>query len=359
MSTADLTAAVNARTGLLDVYKAGGIDLLEPGAFSPLVIRDNADPWGMKVRSFRAVAGRFAAATPEQAARFSGIREGGLEPVRVIEDGEVRTVVEAVLSHGDSRLVLRYKIPKRGAEIEIDVRVFWAERDTMLKLGLAPRLRAARFRGQVAYGADELPSNGDEAVAQKWLALVSETDGAALTLVNDGVYGSDWDGVELRQSLLRSPAYAADTWEDKLAVAQDRFIPRQDIGERSFRFWLRGGPLEERMEAIDREALAHNEGPYVLAYFPPGGGKRTQAGVVVDGPAVEVTALKRSEDGKDIVIRLFEPTGRARRAVVRLPALGARTTVRLKGFEIKTLRYNKRTGKFAETDLLERKLRKA
>ncbi|MGZ5423618.1 MAG: glycosyl hydrolase-related protein, partial [Candidatus Aminicenantales bacterium] len=246
-----------------------------------------------------------------------------------------------------------------GSEIEIDVRVFWAERDMMLKLGLAPKLRAARFMGQVAYGADELPSNGDEAVAQKWLALVSKTDKAALTLVNDGIYGSDWDGVELRQSLLRSPAYAADTWEDRLAVARDRFIPRQDTGERSFRFWLRGGPLEGRMEAIDREALAHNETPYVLAYFPPGGGKRADAGVVVDGAAVEVTAFKRSEDGRDVVIRLFEPTGRPRRATVKLPALGARTAVRFKGFEIKTLRYNRRSGRFVETDLLERKPGKA
>jgi len=47
----------------------------------------------------------------------------------------------------------------------------------MLKLGLKPRLRAARFFGQVAYGAVELPSNGDEAVAQKWLALISPRTG--------------------------------------------------------------------------------------------------------------------------------------------------------------------------------------
>jgi len=358
VATADLTAAVNARTGLLETFKAGGFDLLEPGAFAPLVVRDNADPWGMKVRSFRAVTGRFVLATPEEAARFSGIREGGLAPARVIEDGEVRTVVEAVLAYGASRLVLRYKIPKRGTEIEVDARVFWAERDTMLKLGLTPRLRTARFVGQVAYGADELPSNGDEAVAQKWLALVSAADGAALTVANDGVYGSDWDGVELRLSLLRSPAYAADTWEDRLAVARDRFIPRQDTGERSFRFWLSGGPIEARMEAIDREALVHNETPYVLAYCPPGAGKRSAAGVVVEGAAVEVTAFKRSEDGRDIIVRLFEPTGRARSAVVKLPALGARAAVRLKGFEVKTLRYDRRTRKFAETDLLERKPRK-
>jgi len=355
VTTPDLTAAVGAGTGLLDVYRAGGLDLLEPGAFAPLVIRDNADPWGMKVRSFRALAGRFDLATPEETARFCGLREGRLDPVRVIEDGRVRAVIEAVFARGDSHLVLRYKIPKRGTEIEVDVRVLWAERDTMLKLGLRPKLAMARFLGQVAYGADELPSNGDEAVAQKWLAVVSEKDGAALTVVNDGVYGSDWDGMDLRLSLLRSPAYAADTWEDRLAVAQDRFIPRQDIGERSFRFWLKGSPLAERMESVDREALAHNERPYVLAYFPPASGKKAGAGVAVDGAAVEVTAFKKSEDGRDIIIRLFEPTGRPRRAVVRLPALGARTSVRLEGFEIKTLRYDRRRGRFAETDLLERR----
>lgn len=355
VETPDLTAAVDARTGLLAAYKPGGRDLLAPGAFRALVIRDNADPWGMKVRSFRAVAGHFAAASPEQAARFAGLREGVLAPVRVVEDGEVRTVVEAVFAHGDSRLLLHYKIPKRGTEIEVGVRVFWAERDAMLKLGLTPRLRGARFMGQVAYGADELPSNGDEAVAQKWLALVSETDDAALTVANDGTYGSDWDGIELRLSLLRSPAYAADTWEDRLAVAGDRFVPRQDTGERMFTFWLDGGPREARLNEIGRQALVHNETPYVLAYCPPGGGKRAAAGAVVEGPAVELAAFKRSEDGRDAVVRLFEPTGRPRRVTVKVAALGAKAAVRLKGFEIKTLRYDKRAKRFVETDLLERR----
>jgi alpha-mannosidase len=355
VSTADLVASVNARTGLLDVYRAGGADLLAPGAFAPLVIRDNADPWGMKVVRFRSLEGSFTAATPEEAARFAGLRTGTLAPVRVIEDGEVRAVVEAILAHGASRLALRYKIPKRGTEIEVEVRVFWAERDTMLKLGLTPKLRAARFLGQVAFGADELPSNGDEAVAQKWLALVSDADGAALTVVNDGVYGSDWNGSELRLSLLRSPAYAADTWEDQLAVARDRFVPRQDTGERAFRFWLAGGPAAERLERVGREALAHNETPYALAYFPPGGRARKLAGLVVEGDAVEVPAFKRSEDGRDAVVRLFEPTGRPRRVVVKVPALGARTAVRLGGFEVRTLRLDRRTRTFVETDLLERK----
>ncbi|MFO7733591.1 MAG: glycoside hydrolase family 38 C-terminal domain-containing protein, partial [Candidatus Aminicenantes bacterium] len=355
VETGDLVAAVNARTGLLDRYRAGAVDFLEAGAFAPLVIADNADPWGMKVRSFRNLEGRFALADPGEAARISGLRGEGLPSVRLIEDGPVRAVVEAVLCYGNSAVILTYKLPKRGAGIEVDVRVLWNEKDKMLKLSLPSKLRSPRFRGQVAFGADELPSDGDEAVSQKWLALVSEADQAAFTVVNDGVHGSDFRDGELRLSLLRSPAYAADTWEDRLAVVRDRFVPRQDQGERLFRFWINGGSLEERMESIGREAQVRNERPYVLAYGPPGTGRKPKPALVLDGQAVECSALKKSEDGRDVVVRLFEPTGRERAVTLKLPVFGARAKVRLKGFEVKTLRFDRRAKAFVETDLLERR----
>jgi alpha-mannosidase len=358
VTTDDLVASVDTRTGLLDRYEVKGRPHLLSGAFRPLVIKDNADPWGMKVRSFRSRAGEFRLASPEEASAFSGLANASLPPVRVVEDGLVRTVVEGILSFGKSMVVLRYKIPKKGSEVEVEVRVFWAEKDRMLKLALPSALRTPRFMGQVAFGADELPSNGDEAVAQRWLALVSEKDGAAFTVVNDCVYGSDYRDGELRLSLLRSPAYSADTWEDKLAVAQDRFIPRQDQGERLFHFWVNGGDLEERLEKIGREAAARNEKPYVLPYSPAGGAARTKAAIVVDDAAVELTAFKKSEDGNDIVIRLFEPTGKPRETTLRLPALRVTKKVRLGGFEVKTLRFNPRSKKWTETDLMERRLGK-
>jgi alpha-mannosidase len=354
VATDDLVAAVNARTGLLDRYEAGGRAYLGSGACRALVIKDNADPWGMKVRSFRNVAGEFRAATPEEASATAGLSGTALASVRVVEDGPVRTVIEAILAYGASRLVLRYKVPKRGSEIEVEVRVLWVEKDRMLKLALPSALRGPRFLGQVAFGADELPSNGDEAVAQKWLALASEADGAALTVVNDCVHGSDFGDGELRISLLRSPAYAADTWEEKLAVAQDRFIPRQDQGERLFHLWINGGPLGDRLENVGREAALRNEKPYVLPFSPAGGGREAKPGVVLDGPAVELAAAKKSEDGNDLILRLFEPTGKPRSVAVRLPAFGAGKRVRLGGFEVKTLRFSPRTKTWRETDLLER-----
>ena len=355
--TEDLVAAVNTRTGLLDKYQVHGVDYLKSGSFLPLVILDNADPWGMKVRSFRNLAGPFRLATPEEASAFSGLAGRALAPVRVVEDGTIRTVVEAILAFEKSMIALRYKVPKKGSEIEVEVLVFWTEKDRMLKISLPSALRAPRFMGQVAFGADGLPSNGDEAVAQKWLALVSDDDGAAFTIVNDCVYGSDYRDGEMRISLLRSPAYSADTWEDKLVVAQDRIIPRQDQGERAFHFWINGGPLEDRMERIGREALARNEKPYVLPFCPAGAGKKTKAGLVVNGPAVEVSAFKKAEDGNDLIVRLFEPTGKSRSVTLGLPAFGVRKKVRLGGFEVKTLRFNPRSKNWAETDLMERRLK--
>ncbi|MDW7679920.1 MAG: alpha-mannosidase, partial [bacterium] len=87
---------INRSTGLIDKYLVDGIDFLEPGAFKLLVIEDYPDPWGMSVRGFRNVKGEFSLLTPEEAAQFAGVSINELPPVRVIENGSIRTIVEAL-----------------------------------------------------------------------------------------------------------------------------------------------------------------------------------------------------------------------------------------------------------------------
>jgi alpha-mannosidase len=354
----DLELAVGGATGLVDRYRVRGHELLAAGAFKPLVIEDDADCWGMKVRSFRKAAGTFALLTPERTAAFYGLSSPELAPVRIIEDGPVRTVVEAAFGYGRSVLVLRYKVPARGVEVEIEARVFWAEKGRMLKLALPCRAPDGRLLGQVAYGREELFADGTESVAQKWLALVSAGSGLALTVINDGVYGADFDGRELRLSLLRAPAYAADPDAARTLLKTDRFVPRHDQGERLFRFWMSLGPDAERLERVEREALERNEPPFVLPFFPSGRGRRTRPLLVLDDPAVVLTALKKAESGRRIILRLFEPTGRARTVGLELPFARARTTVALGPFEIKTIAFDLGSRIFRETDLLERPIKK-
>jgi alpha-mannosidase len=354
--TNDLEVVINTRTGLMDRYCAEGIEFLDGNAFLPLVINDNADPWAMTARQFRELAGSFTLLSAEDGARVSGISAGPAESVRVIEDGSVRTVVEAVLGWGRSVIYQRYKLPRRGTELEIELRVLWNEKDKMLKLSVPTLLRAARYIGQTAYGMADLPSDGNEAVAQKWVAVVAKDSDAAFTCINDGSYGSDFLKGELRLSLLRSAAYSADPVPSGPMVSQDRYVPRIDQGERLFRYWVNGGRGAGRLKSVDREALAKNEKPFVLAYFPAGRGKRPKPFIELSDDVLQVGALKKAEDGNDLIIRLFEPTGQRRTAVLSLPWAQAEWRVTLSPFEIRTIRFNPKTHRFGEADLLERPL---
>lgn len=348
-----LDVAVDARTGLLRHFRVRGVEVLRPGALQPIVMADNADPWGMRVVRFRKAAGRFRAASPAAGAATAGAPAGRLAPVRVIEDGAVRTVIESILAYGDSRIILRLKLPKSGTEVEVEVRVLWNEKDRMLKLRLPTAWSDGAYWGQVAYGRERLPESGDEAVAQKWTAVVSARRRLALTCINEATYGSDFAAGEMRLSLLRSPAHSADPAPGRPLPRQDLFIPRIDQGERVFRFWLEAGPAGRLMREIDRKALARNEAPAVLPWFPPGEGRRAEPFVVLDDEAVLVTALKRAERDDRLVIRLFEPTGTKRTTTIRLPWAGMRRNLSLKPFEIRTLLCDPRRRSLAECDLLE------
>lgn len=352
--TEDLEVELNGETGLMDRFRVGGIDFLEVGAVGFRLMLDDADPWAMNVKSFRKSAGRARLMTPEKAARFAGVGVATLAPVRVLEDGPVRVVVEALFSCGASTLCQRYKLPREGTEVEVEVRVHWQEKDRMLKLCLPTPWPAGTLRGQVAYGAQELPSSGEEVVAQKWLAVLSDDGRHALTVVNDATYGCDFCEGELRLSLLRGPAHAAHpTGPDRPIVRQDRPTPRVDRGEHVFRFWLDGGPRDERLTRVDREALAHAEKPLALAYWPPGGGTLPEPGPVLDDPAVQLGAFKKAEDGDELIVRLFEPTGEARSTTLSLPHLELEHAVHLDAFEIRTLAVDPGSRRVREVNLVE------
>lgn len=350
--------AVRTTTGLLESYKVGGIDFLKPRAFQTLVMEDNADSWGMNVRSFRDYEGKFSILSEQECADFAGIAGSRLKNVQVIEDGPVRTVVEALFRYNQSHICQRYKFPKRGSEFEVEIRVFWNEKDRMLKIAIPSVFRNGNCLGQVAYGVQEFDPSDDERVAQKWVGMVSQDNRHALTVINDRVYGFDLKGEELRISLLRSPAYATDMGESRALRMQDRFLPRMDQGERIFRFWINGGRATERMTRVDRESLVKNEAPISLCCFPSGEGKPASPSLVLSDKAIQVTAFKMAEDKDWLILRLFEPTGKGRKTQVSIPFLNLDFGISMSAFEIKTIAVDLASKETFELDLMERKLKK-
>lgn len=355
--TEALEVVINGTTGLMDTYKVNGVNYLKENAFSLLVLEDNEDPWRMDTSSFRTVLGQFELMSPEESAWFSGIAANTLEPVRVIEDGEVRSVVEAVFKYNHSYLCMQYKLPKKGTEVQIQVRVIWNEKSKMLKLSVPTAIADAKYLGQTAYGFEELPADGTEAVSQKWSGAFSSSSNAAVTLINNSIYGSDFENGEIRLSLLRSPGYCAHPIFDRTIMLQDRFSPRIDQGERLYDFCINAGTHDERLESVGREALSFNEKPYALSFFPSGAGNKPLSLVELSDKAVELTAFKKSEASEGYIIRLFEPTGKARDISISLLSGRFRAELHFTAFEIKTLKFNAVTGEICETDLMEKVLK--
>ncbi len=348
---------IDPETGLINKYRVEGIDYLKPGSFKLIVVKDSPDPWGMKVRSFRNVEGEFKLLDSFDSAYFAGVPEKELDPVRVIEKGPVRTIVEALFKYKHSFLCIRYKIPVTGSEIEIEMRVSMQEKDKMLKVCVPSTLEDPKCIGQTAYGVEDFTGNSDELIAQKWIALISGDGKKSLTIINSSTYGFDQDNGELRLSLLRTAAHAAHPVEgEKNIMRNDRFEPRIDIGETVFNFWLNAGNSSERRDRIDREAQVKNEEPTVLCCYPAGKGKSIAPGVLLSDNVVQLNALKMAERGNQLILRLFNPTEYRKRTKVNVPVLGKEFTAELNVFEIKTIAIDLESKKHIEVDLLERNL---
>ncbi|MFQ3550381.1 MAG: glycoside hydrolase family 38 C-terminal domain-containing protein, partial [Armatimonadota bacterium] len=351
--TNDMFVEINTKTGLIDNYIVNGYNYCLKDTFKPVVIHDNEDPWGMTVTSYTNTIDEFKLMSPEKSAKHCGVKANSLPSVRVVEDGAARSIVEALFEYNNSTLYMKYILPKFGTEIEIQQTVFWQEKDKMLKLQIPLRKSFNKYIGQVAYGFEELKNNGDECVSQKWAAVVSEDNNKAITIINDCMYGSDFSENGLRISLLRSPAYSAHPIHDRDLIPQNRYTPRIDQGERKFRFWFNAGDINERLTAIDREALAHNEKPFALSFFPSGLGKKAQQFIKLSDDAVNITTIKKAENDNNLIVRLFEPTGNARKTTISLPFCNIEKETELSAFEIKTLKVDITSKTITEVNLLE------
>ncbi len=355
--TPELEVLINEKTGLMDKYAVNGRDYLKTGAFEVLVMKDTTGSWGAAPMSIRELEGRFAPMDPSACAyRATGGAADSLPAVHVIEDGSVRTIVEAVFQYENSVLCQQYILPKHGTEVQVNLRIYWNEPEKTLKLALPTTLDGKTFLSQTAYGINRWPADGNEVVTQKWTALVDEAGQQALTVLNDCTYGADMQDGELRISLLRSSGYVATPNNDDTSrpnLAPDRFTPHCDMGEQVYNFRLNAGGCEERMSSVEREAQLMHEPPVILPFTPSGGGEVPLPMLTLSNPGVELVTVKRAEQSEEYVIRLFEPCGRPQDTIISLPALNIEQKEHLEAFEILTLKADTVNRRLVRCDLLE------
>jgi alpha-mannosidase len=353
VETARGQAAVNTRTGLVDSYTLDGKEFLQPGALSLEVFEDALSCWdGHPNLDLRYPEGRFTLMTPGEATDFSGVKGAVVRPVRAVEDGEVMTVIEADMKYGSSRALVRYLIGKISGSLDAEIRVFWAENEKRLKLRIPTVFTGGEHWGMTMFGREKLRpgSRGEDTFSQYWQAVTDGTD--ALSVIDDGVYGSDWrDGV-LRVTLLRSAGYGSgrSVWGEPFH--EPMYQQRMDQGERRYRFRLTGGERKERFSRIDREAAMWNRIPYGFAFCPPGEGEKPLPLCLIDTENVVLSCFKQSEREAGVwILRLYEAQGIPVKAHIAVPIAGVSFDADFAPFEIRT--FCLKDGKIGECDPLE------
>lgn len=353
MATKYYTAVVNERSGLLESYKVDGVEFLKPEGCRLAAIRDNEDPWGMTVKEFRDVKGYFASTNPKDTAEIAGIPGAvGLERVRVIEDGDVRTVMEWIGRYEESAVVVRYFFSKVENQIGIEIRLLTLAKDTMFKFFVPTSFSFPVCTAKTMFGMDPIATTGIEAVSQEY--FLAQENGFALSVISDGTYGVSVEQNEVRLSLLRTSGYCCHPVDDRQILPQDRFTGRFDQGERIFHFYLSASRVQTRLKQVELEAQRIIQSPMAICYFPLGEGCTVPKLCEIGNPVIVLSAFKQAENGNGYILRLFNSCEEPMTTSLAIPILGlVKDNIEFRPYEVLTFRAASGEGEITETSLLE------
>lgn len=335
-----MSVTISRRDGMIKNYSVGGKEYLSGGT-KIRVYRDNEDPWAMETDGFYECIGELECVGGKEFDEFNGYPVGNGEAVRLIENGAVRTKIQALMKYDKTYAVVTYTIPKRGGYVDIKIKMLSANTNVFYKLSFDTVLADGAFKGQQIFGSEQLQNGERECVYQKWCGLFEGEH--SLAVLNRGTYGgSAKDGV-LNVSLMRTPVYMAHPINDRIIVERDRCHDHIDMGEREFEFRL---IADEKNP--DAQAEVFNMGYRALSFFPSGAGKPCRSGVAVDNTSIVISRFARADDGS-LLLRLFNSESETASAEVRIDGVGFNLS--FGAFEVKTFRYA--DGKLGETEMIE------
>lgn len=266
---------------------------------------DTADPWGMSEEELKSLGKdpvAFHIMDEEEIKGFLG-DAADVSPVRIIEDGEVYTGVEALYTSGRTNAVLQYKLYKNQPYTDVKVSVEFADKNKLVRLKI-PTPKAYTDGTPVGDGPfvwEEKPKG--EISFQKWVGL--KKSDKTFAVINDGVYAGKIENGYIYLTLLRGVGYCVHPIPDRDLYPKDRYLPRIDCGRYVYNIRLFEGSIYE----VNKLAEEFNQPPYALNVFPIGGQNVRKQWVRVLGNVI-ISDIKPSQNGA-FVMRVYNPNDEA------------------------------------------------
>jgi alpha-mannosidase len=245
---------------------------------------------------------------------------GGEAKVRVVESGPARVALEVTRTADGSTFVQTLRLAAGGAgdRIEIVTEIDWRTPGTLLKAAfpLASANESATYDlglGTIARGVST--PRLYEVPAQRWADLSAKDGHFGVAILNDSKYGWDHpDAGTLRLTLLHTPA-VRESWRwvgDQLSM---------DLGHHRVLLGLVGhagdwreGGVPWHADRLNQPLLAWQSTSHAGALGRVFSLAQVETGNAAS-PPVAIRALKKAEEGAELVVRMEELTGRAAEAI--------------------------------------------
>lgn len=215
---------------------------------------------------------------------------------RLIEDGQVLKIIEFVWEFNSSIIKQNMKLYTDSKRIDFETIVDWQERNTILRTFFETDIRSTKASYDIQFGHVERTTHNNtswdfakfEVPAQKWADLSQR--GRGLALINDCKYGYSIKDSTLGMSLLKS------------ASSPDR-VADWGVHEFCYSILPHNGDIYD--SRVERESLTLNN-PAQLFH---GNVKNTDSMISLNQDNIVIDAVKLSEDGKAVIIRMHEYAG--------------------------------------------------
>lgn len=323
------------KDGLVCSWIIDGNEIISQPLGKCVLFKDTCDPWGMEEFDFTGkIKGEFSLVSPVEAAEICGF-DHPIPPVRIVENGEVRTIIESIWSYGKSYFVLKSIVPKHLEYVDLEYDIFMAEKDTMLKAKFTPKLNDDKvFTVDDIFGSRVVTEIGKEQPIHNWSALSDKE--YYFAVINKGQYSADYFDDAIRLTFLRTPAYAAHPTDGGVpTIPQTRYSSRMDLGEHSISIRL-FADKRDNYGRLTNNATVFNIQPYVMSFFPDGSGIITEGSINVDDDTIQLTNFELKDNG--YLIRLFNPNDESRHITVS--CFGAKKQIDIKAFSIESFIYS-------------------
>jgi alpha-mannosidase len=237
---------------------------------------------------------------------------GGPAKIRVVESGPARVAVEVSRETAGSRFVQTISLAAgdAGKRVEFANIVDWNTKESNLKatFPLTASNEMATYNWDI--GTIERPTAEPkkfEVPSHQWIDLTDASGEFGTTILTDCKNGSDKPNDHtIRLTLIRTPGTRGGYADQGT----------QDIGHHEFVYGIAGHFEDWRQSQTDWQAQRLND-PMIAfeAQRHAGALVREFSLLKVSNPRVRVLALKKAEQGDEIIVRLVEIDGRPQRDV--------------------------------------------